>query len=244
MHSTSADFGLDNSVKTIAVVLSTMRSGSTLLKALLAEADDVSNLPEVNFQKFRNPSSAAREIGSLDGSRIIVLKRPAWFHETASYPQLPSVDDLKKIVLVRDAYETIASLKKMVFRKTHRVFGGLGNPLFLQYWYRVSHRLDEIGRSESASLVRYEDVLNQPTIETARLFQFLASAQSSGVDQYSKPTEFEWKWGKDDGGPRIKELRVLPPRDHGYKDRGLVRAIQNSPQVTELRQRLGYAPLP
>ena len=38
-----------NERPSIVVIASTMRSGSTLLKALLAEADDVLNLPETSF---------------------------------------------------------------------------------------------------------------------------------------------------------------------------------------------------
>jgi len=38
--------------KTIVLIVSSMRAGSTLLKALLAEAPDVSNLPEFNFNAY------------------------------------------------------------------------------------------------------------------------------------------------------------------------------------------------
>ena len=48
-----------------------MRSGSTLLKALLAEAEDVSNLPEQNFQKFVGDAQAAETIARLDEHPIM-----------------------------------------------------------------------------------------------------------------------------------------------------------------------------
>ena len=73
----------------IVCVASTMRSGSTLLKALLAEASDVSNLPEQNFQKFVSDAQAADKIAALDDNPIIVLKRPGWYNEIGSYPRLP-----------------------------------------------------------------------------------------------------------------------------------------------------------
>ena len=38
--------------KTVVLIMCSMRSGSTLLKALLAEADDVSHLPEVNYKEY------------------------------------------------------------------------------------------------------------------------------------------------------------------------------------------------
>ena len=46
-----------------------------------------------------------------------VLKRPAWYHEVFSYPRLPAVDSVKAIILVRDIYETIVSLRQMTFGK-------------------------------------------------------------------------------------------------------------------------------
>ena len=66
-----------------------MRSGSTLLKALLAEAEDVSNLPEQNFQKFVGDAQAAETIARLDEHPIIVLKRPGWYNEVGNYPRCP-----------------------------------------------------------------------------------------------------------------------------------------------------------
>ena len=58
--------------KTIALELSVMRSGSTLLKALMAAAPDISSLPETNFQRFQS-ADAEKEISSLSGERIIRL---------------------------------------------------------------------------------------------------------------------------------------------------------------------------
>ena len=37
-----------------------MRSGSTLLKALMAAAPDISSLPETNFQKFQSADAKAK----------------------------------------------------------------------------------------------------------------------------------------------------------------------------------------
>ena len=101
----------------VVVLLSTMRAGSTLLKALLAEADDVSNLPEINFQRFRSHSRSWQQIALLHHNPIIVLKHPAWYHEVLSYPRLPAVESVRAIILVRDVYETVVSLRQMTFGK-------------------------------------------------------------------------------------------------------------------------------
>lgn len=226
--------------RTVVTIVSTMRSGSTLLKALLAEAEDISSLPEVNFQKYTG-QDALELIGSLDDSPIIVLKRPAWYHEANTYPRLPNVESLKMIALVRDAYETVKSLKKMTFRSAHRMVGNLVDRFLLSYWCKVVSRIVDLAEQSSAPLVRYEELVANPEPVTRRLFQYLESNRIEGVDQYRVPSSYEWKWGKDDGGPRIRELRVLPPEPHGYQDEGLVRAIQRMDNVVELRRRLGYA---
>lgn len=234
----------DQHEKTIVAVASTMRSGSTLLKALLAEAGDVSNLPEVNFQRFRGPG-AQQEIESIDEARILVLKRPGWFHETSTYPQLPAVENVKTIGLVRDAYETVRSLKKMVFRKASGYVGFLANGWLVGYWTKIVSRIRDLSVAESnVHLVRYEDILSDPKSETAKLFAFIESTCEHGVDTYQAPQDFEWKWGQDDGGPRIKSLRVLEPVPHKYDDGRLLHTINNSAAAMRLRQQLGYPALP
>ena len=77
----------------IVCVASTMRSGSTLLKALLAEASDVSNLPEQNFQKFVSDAQAADKIAALDDNPIIVLKRPVGTTRSEAIRDCPTSPD-------------------------------------------------------------------------------------------------------------------------------------------------------
>lgn len=242
-NSDRALFTFPPHVKQIVLILSTMRSGSTLLKALMGEADDVSNLPEINFQKFRDVTSARREIEALDASPILVLKRPAWYHETGAYPRLPAVDGLRAVVLVKDAYETVCSLRKMTFRKLARFAGPVfDSHLLHRYWAPISARLLDARErmGSSADQVRYEDLVIKPVEETARLFAFIGSSRLEGTDTYRPPDDFQWKWGRDDGGENIKSLQVQPPRAHGYKDRRLVEAIRRSSRVGEIRRRLGY----
>ena len=125
----------------IVCVASTMRSGSTLLKALLAEADDVSNLPEQNFQKFFAGKQAAEKISELDDHPIIVLKRPGWYTEVGRYPKLPNVENLKTILLVRDVYDTVESLRKMTFRKLAPLASRITNRWLSNYWLGITQSL-------------------------------------------------------------------------------------------------------
>lgn len=232
--------------KRVVVLLSTMRAGSTLLKALLAEADDVSNLPEINFQRFWSPHRAWQQIVALHQSRIILLKRPAWYHEVVSYPRLPAVSSLKAIILVRDAYATIVSLRQMTFGKLAVCMAPLVNGYMVQYWARVTERLvelhDELG--DRASIVRYEDLVAVPRQTTRALFTFIESRRTMGVESYREPENFQWQWGRDDGGPKIRSLRIQPPPPQRYEDRTLLQAIRRSKRAQHVRERLIYPALP
>lgn len=233
--------------QTIAVIASTMRSGSTLLKALLAEAEDISNLPETNFQKYHQHPGAGAALRELDDHPILVLKRPCWYQEVNSYPRLPNVDGVKTILLVRDAYETVVSLRKMTFRKMARLMAPLSNGFLThRYWAAVMRQLTETQQrlGDATHLVRYEDLVADPIQTTGELFTFLGSQRSEGTDTYRPPEDYQWKWGQDDGGPKIKSLRVLPPKPHDYPDQALVKAIHRSTLAMEMRQRLGYPDLP
>ena len=220
-----------------------MRSGSTLLKALLAKAPDVSNLSEVNFQQFADRQSAIQKMWQLDSRPILVLKRPAWYHEVAMYPRLPEVPCRKVILLVRDAYDTVESLRKMTFGRA----AGWMRPLVdgwlaKRYWVGVNQRLSELRNElgDQAHLVRYEDLVSRPIDMTRELFQFIGSEQTEGVDTYDEPENRRWRWGSDDGSPIIRSLRVLPLREKPRDNQQLQNLICKDHRIVDLRQRLGY----
>lgn len=233
--------------RTVGVLLSTMRSGSTLLKALMAAAPDISDLPETNIRNYFGPRAKA-DPATLGDKPILFFKRPAWFNETGRYPSLPEVPGLRRVVLVRDAYENLLSTRKMMFRHLSWLERtGLANRFLVRrYWTRVNARLLDLAESdpEGTLLVRYEDIQTDPITQTARIFAFLGSTQREGVDSYQKPERYDWQWGRDDGGDVIKSLRVQPPRSHAYENRRLLAAIKSSAATLELRRRLGYPDLP
>lgn len=225
--------------KTLVYLISTMRSGSTLLKSLLASAPDVSHLPEVDFQKYN--ARNAWKLKALSPKRIIVLKKPAAFNDP-NYPQFPTHKSTKKVILIRDAYETVLSLKKMI----QEAYPDLDNQwdynrLLHEYWHPVSETLFHYAENtaENTLLIRYEDLLKAPIDTTAQLFRFLGSEQSSGVDTYQPPSTYTWAWGNDDGGRKIKSNQVqYSPRKRDNPV--LLNLIESSPTVSQLRQKLGY----
>lgn len=233
--------------KTIAVIASTMRSGSTLLKALLGEAADVSHLPEVDFQRYAKTEAAEERIGALSKLPIVVLKKPAWYFEIGRYPRRPKIAGLKTILLVRDCYETVASLRKMTFGPLAGWLARFSNRFLAErYWAGVTANLLHLRdrSNEAIHLVRYEDLLADPVAVTETLFAFLGSTQANGINSYSKPAKFRWRWGVDDASDRIKSLTVQAPRDHGYRDRRLLEVIRSSEKIADLRRQLGYPALP
>ena len=222
-----------------------MRSGSTLLKALLARAPDVSNLSEVNFQQFAGDRSDREKLWSLDSRRIIVLKRPAWYHEVGCYPRLPNISGMKVILLVRDVYDTVQSLRKMTFGRVANVMSPLViGWLARNYWAGVNQRLVNLQRTlgDEARLVRYEDLVGRPIDVTQELFKFIGSQQSTGVDNYEEPDNRRWHWGSDDSSPAIRSLQVQSPRIVNQSNARLIRIIDATKKIAELRERLDYLP--
>ena len=229
----------------LVIIASTMRSGSTLLKALLARAPDVSNLSEVNFQRFAGNQVDQEKLWGLDAHRILVLKRPAWYHEVARYPRLPNVAGHKVILLVRDVYDTVQSLRKMTFGRAAGVMAPLVDGwLAINYWAGVNARIVQIQKElgDEARLVRYEDLVANPVEVTRELFQFIGSQQREGVDTYEEPENRRWRWGSDDSSPAIRSLQVQPPRIVNPSNARLMRIIGASKKIAELRERLGYSP--
>lgn len=228
--------------KTIALELSVMRSGSTLLKALMAAAPDISSLPETNFQKFQSANAEA-EIAALCPERIVVLKRPAWFNETNSYPKLPNVPLAKRVILARDVHTTTASLRKMVFRKAEPLAPKLVDKwLANKYWGPVyANLLDKFPDDGNMNFwIRYEDLVRDPIEWTGKLFRFLGSDRTEGVDSYPPPQGYDWKWGSDDGGEKIKSLTVQAPKVP-QSSMDILKRVKDLPIVAKVRSRLGYA---
>ena len=233
--------------KQLVVVASTMRSGSTLLKALLSEGDEVSNLPETNFQKLQT-KKAFNHLCQSDPNRILVLKKPAWYNEIGTYPTLPNEElnstnhSVKTIVLLRDVMPTVVSLRKMTFRFAANWFAPITtNWLANRYWAGVSEKLFDLSQSDSenVTMVRYEDLTARPIDETKRLFEFIGSPSKQGVDTYKPPGDYKWRWGTDDGSDNIKSLKVQSS-NRTINDSRLQSIIENSDRIAEIREKIGY----
>lgn len=222
--------------KKIVLILSVMRSGSTLLKALLGEAQDISHLPEVDFRKYSNNSyHAYRKAYFLSKKRIIILKYPGKAINLA-----PKLDRFKFIVLTRDVYGVVQSLQnrhKDTELKHKTKFD------WVRHWCLVNQRiLDSVQLMNiDFCTVHYEDLLIEPRAITKKLFAFLGSKQIKGVEHYHKPKNSNWEWGQGDGGEKIKKLKVIQEcSDEKIQDEELHNIIENFQEIQLLREKFGY----
>jgi len=221
--------------KTAVFVVSSMRSGSTLLKALLAVCPDVSHLPETNFQVLQSESDYKK----LSKQPIVVLKRPRIYAEK-DYPTFPSFAH-KIIVLVRDVGPTVHSLLKMNQEVGYQSEKwdelSLAKTYWLTTYQSILERVDV--NAPNVLLIRYEDILNQPITKTEELFSFIGSSRKQGTETYARPTSYNWQWYKDDGGENIKSLKVQPHKTIDLSTE-LVNLIKTDLEIIALRNQLGY----
>ena len=225
--------------KKIVLIMCSARSGSTLLKALLAEAPEASNLPEFNFYQYKNKYQLYANAYHLSKNKIILLKQPFFYayNEEISRWRIPGLKNIRIIILIRDAYGVIKSVKKMPKKPLEEY----NNCKFVNQWYltysRIIRKINNTNRQ--VQFVKYEDLLNDPISITKHLFSFIGSNKVEGVDSYKKPINFEWQWGADDGGKKIKSLTVINKMDD-YDDKDLLKEICKSEKAEALRKKLGY----
>ena len=216
--------------KNYCLIISSMRSGSTLLKALIATRPDCSDLPETAFQNL--------DVIESD-KRIIVLKKPAGYDEF-SYPKIDSID-AKKIVLIRNPYDTVCSLMNMnvIRNQANSVFNN--NLYLIAYWHMVYSNVikKQILKGNNTLLVRYEELVENPIEESARVFRFIGTDFKEGTESYSAPVNYNWTWRKDDGGDVIKTLKVRKPPIKQLNN-NLLAFIESSPEIRSVLTYFGY----
>ncbi len=229
------DYARSKADKTPVFVVCSMRSGSTLLKALLATRPDVSHLPETNFQVIKTEFGYKK----LTKQPIVVLKHPRSYGEL-DYPSFPSYTH-KVIVLSRDVGPTVNSLLKMNQAANYEASNWNELSLAKTYWVNtyqsIMERVDI--SAKHVFFVRYEDLLQDPIRITSKLFSFIGSSDQNGTDRYQKPSKYQWQWYKDDGGETIKSLQVQPQKPIQLS-KALQGLIQTDASIIELRKQLGY----
>lgn len=223
--------------RTCVLVLSSMRTGSTLLKSMLGQAADVSLLDEFNFITYARHNRYFFHwlVSRLSGRRIVVLKKP--FNNVPQDKSLYGLMPLQgvlRIVLFRNPYETLLSLKAMQCKYGYRVFG---DQECVDYWCDTYEAIfANTDTSRDTLGVCYEELTRQPAEVTRRIFRFIGSTHKSGVERYGA---HDWKKGRDDDSDKIRsgavhEALTADPQ----ADPGLHAAIQASVRISLLQKRL------
>ena len=237
-----SEFTMKGDDKQIVCILCVRRSGSTLLKALLGVAEDVSHIPEV-FLCELDWSSKEREttIGYLENlapERIVVIKNVIW----PEYPlDLKNILCLKPrvIFLRRDVVRSAMSLVK-VGEDNHSTIKFESWDEAKDHWMggnEIILRFIE----ESGILhfnVKYEDIVMDSINTTREVFEFIGSRRKDGTSIYCN--NYGWKWGTDDGGELIKTLKVQKNKKPITIPMEVLEKWEKNRELMELRKKLGY----
>ena len=219
-----------------AAIYSSMRSGSTLLKALLGTNPEVSHVPEVHFGEWPDePNAFYLRLWKLAREPVVVLKRPCFYSDVPDYPFLLPMPFVP-IVLIRNPVDTIASLEKRVQERdaVRRNFESWGRG-FLPYWCDVYRNIHErLGAAGvSSHVVFYEELLEDPVRVTESIFTELGVSDTHGVSEY-RPYG-KWTWGKDDAGDKIRQLTVQGgPSERSAEARRWEEEIRQSAEATDV----------
>lgn len=160
----------------VVLVLSSMRSGSTLLKSLMGQGGDVSLLDEFHFIPYANHNKYFFYflVSRLSDKPIIVLKKP--FNNVAAHLPLYGKTPLSRvlnIVLYRHPYETLISLKALQ-RSKH--YGEFSDEQCVDYWADTYEAIfSNVDTNRDILFVRYEYLTEQTEYVTGRIFEFIGS---------------------------------------------------------------------
>jgi hypothetical protein len=171
--------------------------------------------------------------------RIIVLKRPAKYAEANMYPILPKISNVKLIILIRDPYHTVSSIKSMQLELSGNLLND--EQLINDYWIPIYNGIinRQLINNQNSLSVRYEDLIDNAHTVTKTIFHFIGSKQGEGVSTYNEPERYKWSWGSDDGGDTIKSLKVqknIKKKD----DKALLEVIESSIEIKKIKSYFGY----
>lgn len=209
--------------KKAVYIISAQRSGSTLLKALLANKSSISHLPEVSPEPYAAQKYTAQYYYfRLTREPVIVFKMPR-SPRAANYPFIgPGID--RYIFLFRNPVDTALSMletqrevvrlgKMPPFEKMPHGTNGEILEASLHYWletYRMMSAAAAANTEMQIKYICYEQLVENPAEIIRALLAFI------GVDSSEVRTTYDcydeergWLWGRDDGGEMIKQKKVI-----------------------------------
>ncbi len=223
--------------KNIIIILCPMRCGSTLLKALLGSAPDVSHLPETDYRSYwKNKYYFYANACRLSKKKIIIFKQPFWITDTSKPRIFPKLKAVKIIGLYREAYDVVLSTNK----RDKEILGKhYSLKDLVKYWCNTYQNIFESIQNtpQEKIIIHYDTLISNPLELTKKLFAFIGSKQKKGIDSYEKPKTYTWKWGVDDGSEKIKELKVVKKEKAPQENEELRNIIESTQQISAIRKR-------
>ena len=220
----SAD--LERLVPAPAFVLSTVRSGSTLLRVLLNSHPEIHAPHELHLRdieaRIRSPYvERALSAASLDAEKLRFLLWDRLLHrelETSGKRQL--VNKTPSDVFVADRIAACWPDARFIFLLRHpaailrsrqetRPQDSPERNLEIVLLY--AEALDRARREHEGLTLRYEDLATDPAAETQRVCAFLGLAWDPGMVDYGRFDHGRFSPGLGDWKDKIRSGRVQPP---------------------------------
>lgn len=215
----------DRLVERPAFVLSSVRSGSTLLRVLLDSHSEIHSPPELHLRRLRvrvRTPQATRALAAIGLDRVH-LRYLLWdrllHRELAASGKRILVNKTPSDVFIVDRIRECWPDARFIFLLRHPgaimrsrekigTFDAEANAArVLRYCEAV-----EAARTRLPGLtVRYEDVATDPAAETKRLCEFLGVAWEPGMVDYGEGDHGRYRRGIGDWNDKLKSGQVQAP---------------------------------
>ena len=209
-----------------AFVLSSVRSGSTLLRVLLNSHPEIHAPPELHLRdlkvsvKRRYARRALNEIG-LDRQHLRFLLWDRFLHrELSSSGQRLLVNKTPNDVFIADKIARCWPDARFIFLLRHpaaiarsraRVRPQDGAERNHRAVLRYGRALEAARARHDGLVVRYEDLASDPEAETRRICEFLGVRWDAGMLDYGRYDHGTFQPGLGDWSENIRSGEVRPP---------------------------------
>jgi hypothetical protein len=194
------------------LLLSTMRSGSTLLTELLLNNPGIVGMGEAHVTYSDRHALHAlrywtlRHRGRLDTGDKLLLDKVLHRKYLPDVPCLQEMVDLVPVVLVRDPATNAASLEKMFSRRQNAAPTDVGKLMRARY-DDIEATISAIAPDTPLAAISYEALTSAPETVLPGLGDFLGLNAPLSSDY--KVSSRTGRWGVGDGSSNIKTGRIM-----------------------------------
>ena len=241
----------DRLVKAPAFILSSVRSGSTLLRVLLNSHSLIHSPHELHLRHIKVDLDAAyaekalNEIG-LDEERLRFLLWDRVLHrELSASDKKLIVNKTPNDVFIADAIRKCWPDARFIFLLRHPAATARSRAAArkdkdtearnLEMVLRYANALEDARRKYDGLTVRYEDLTTEPERVTRDVCAFLGVAWERGMLEYGEHEHGRFKAGLGDWSDKIKSGQIQPAEPVPSPD-------EIPPELREISEAWGYVP--